>query len=336
MSDTYATRAALHEQFVDGYGAVRVLPLDARLDGPVIHGWVNADRAAFWGMRDLAEDQVIAIYAHMETLDTHHAHLLVKDGEPVALLQTYEPAADRVGACYPVEPGDIGVHLLMALSRTRRRASRLDHGTAERGGVVRPAGPGPRPRRGRPRRTQREGHRPLPPPGLHPGPGGRSAGGRPSRRPPPREACPTRLPRPGDGVPGQGGGTGRFGGRHGACLPVGPATRRWLRPAPPGDGPLTTSSGPTWLSPARPGGGQPCRVSRVSRNASAGHFRQASVTSTGSFLMPLTKLDRTRGASPASLMSVILGISSSNMMRISVRASRLPRHRCGLPLPKVM
>lgn len=114
MSDTYATRAALHEQFVDGYGAVRVLSLDARLDGPVIHGWVNADRAAFWGMRDLAEDQVIEIYAHMETLDTHHAHLLVKDGEPVALLQTYEPAADRVGACYPVEPGDIGVHLLMA------------------------------------------------------------------------------------------------------------------------------------------------------------------------------------------------------------------------------
>ncbi|MFF3889653.1 GNAT family N-acetyltransferase [Streptomyces sp. NPDC001914] len=114
MSDTYSTRAALHEQFVDGYGTVRVLPMDAELDGPVVHGWVNADRAAFWGMRGLAEAEVTAIYAHMEALDTHHAHLLVKDGEPVALLQTYEPAADRVGDCYAVEPGDIGVHLLMA------------------------------------------------------------------------------------------------------------------------------------------------------------------------------------------------------------------------------
>ncbi|MFE2296733.1 GNAT family N-acetyltransferase [Streptomyces sp. NPDC059445] len=114
MSDTYATRAALHEQIVDGYGTVRVLPMDAALDGPVVHDWVDSDRAAFWGMRGLARDQVTAIYAHMETLDTHRAYLLVKDGEPVALLQTYEPAADRVGECYPVEPGDIGVHLLLA------------------------------------------------------------------------------------------------------------------------------------------------------------------------------------------------------------------------------
>ncbi|MET7987781.1 MULTISPECIES: GNAT family N-acetyltransferase [unclassified Streptomyces] len=114
MSATYATRAALHEQFVDGYGTVRVLPVDAALDGPVVHAWVSADRAAFWGMSDLTEDQVTAAYAHLETLDTHHAYLLVKDGEPVALLQTYEPTADRVGECYPVEPGDIGVHLLLA------------------------------------------------------------------------------------------------------------------------------------------------------------------------------------------------------------------------------
>lgn len=62
---------------------------------------------------------------------------------------------------------------------------------------------------------------------------------------------------------------------------------------------------------------------------------QARVTSTGSFLMPLTKLERTRGTSPTRRMSARRGISSSNMMRISVRASRLPRHRCGLPLPKV-
>ncbi|MFD5813131.1 GNAT family N-acetyltransferase [Streptomyces sp. NPDC127038] len=114
MSRISATRAALYEQVVDGYGTVRVLPLDAALDGPVVHGWVNADRAAFWGMRDLTEDQVVAIYAHMGTLDTHHACLLVKDDEPVGLLQTYEPGADRVGDRYPVEPGDIGVHLLLA------------------------------------------------------------------------------------------------------------------------------------------------------------------------------------------------------------------------------
>ncbi|MFF4270686.1 GNAT family N-acetyltransferase [Streptomyces sp. NPDC001536] len=109
MSDTY-----VHEQEVDGFGTVRVRTLDAKGDAEVVHGWVSEERAAFWGMNGLTQDQVTEIYAHMDTLDTHHAYLLEKDGEPVGLLQTYEPEADRVSECYPVEPGDIGVHLLLA------------------------------------------------------------------------------------------------------------------------------------------------------------------------------------------------------------------------------
>ncbi|MEU6471740.1 GNAT family N-acetyltransferase [Streptomyces massasporeus] len=114
MSDPYASRTSVHEQVIDGFGTVRVLPLDPGADAAVIHQWVGEDRAVFWGMTDLTEDQVAGIYAHMATLDTHHAHLVVRDGEPVALLQTYEPEADRVSECYEVRPGDIGVHLLLA------------------------------------------------------------------------------------------------------------------------------------------------------------------------------------------------------------------------------
>lgn len=114
MSDPYASRTPVHEQELDGFGTVRVLPLDAAADAEVIHGWVSEERAAFWGMNGLTRDQVADIYAHMDTLDTHHAFLVVKDGEPVALFQTYEPEADRVSECYAVEPGDIGVHLLLA------------------------------------------------------------------------------------------------------------------------------------------------------------------------------------------------------------------------------
>ncbi|PWI16555.1 siderophore biosynthesis protein [Streptomyces sp. Act143] len=104
----------VYQQDVDGFGTVRIRALDAKADAGVVHGWVSAERAAFWGMNGLTRDQVADIYAHMDTLDTHHAYLLEKDGEPVGLLQTYEPEADRVGECYAVEPGDIGVHLLLA------------------------------------------------------------------------------------------------------------------------------------------------------------------------------------------------------------------------------
>jgi RimJ/RimL family protein N-acetyltransferase len=111
---SYADRAAVHEQEADGFGTVRILPLDAKADAAVVHGWVREPRAVFWGMNGLTEEQVREIYEGLEAFDTHHAYLAVRDGEPVGLLQTYEPEADRVGECYDVQPGDIGVHVLLA------------------------------------------------------------------------------------------------------------------------------------------------------------------------------------------------------------------------------
>ncbi|MFH8241634.1 GNAT family N-acetyltransferase [Streptomyces sp. G6] len=110
----YASRNPVHEQELRGFGTVRVLPLDPAADADAIHRWVSEERAAFWGMTGLTRDQVAGVYAHMDTLDTHHAFLVVKDDAPVALLQTYDPEADRVSECYAAEPGDIGVHLLLA------------------------------------------------------------------------------------------------------------------------------------------------------------------------------------------------------------------------------
>ncbi|MEU7302129.1 GNAT family N-acetyltransferase [Streptomyces sp. NPDC007206] len=105
---------APHEQHVDGFGTVRIRPLDPASDADVVHAWVSEERAVFWGMNGLTRTQVAEIYAHMAGLDTHHAHLVTKDGVPAALFQTYEPAADRVGECYDVLPGDLGVHVLLA------------------------------------------------------------------------------------------------------------------------------------------------------------------------------------------------------------------------------
>ncbi|MGW4565787.1 GNAT family N-acetyltransferase [Streptomyces sp. NPDC004561] len=107
-------RAGLHEQHVDGFGTVRIRPLEPAADADVVHAWVSGERASFWGMNGLTRNQVAEIYAHMAGLGTHHAHLVTKDGAPAALFQTYEPAADRVGECYDVRPGDLGVHVLLA------------------------------------------------------------------------------------------------------------------------------------------------------------------------------------------------------------------------------
>lgn len=113
-TETYAQdREAVHEQLLDGFGTVRVVPVDPHADLDVIHGWVTQERARFWGMNGLTREQVRKTYVHLDSLDTHHAFLAVKDGRPAALFQTYEPEADRVSECYDVRSGDIGVHLLI-------------------------------------------------------------------------------------------------------------------------------------------------------------------------------------------------------------------------------
>ncbi|MFJ2833131.1 GNAT family N-acetyltransferase [Streptomyces sp. NPDC087263] len=113
-TEPYAGRRdAVHEELVDGFGTIRILPVDPHADLDVIHGWVSEERAAFWGMNGLGREQVLEIYVHLDSLDTHHAFLAVKDGAPAALFQTYEPHADRVSECYDVQDGDIGIHLLI-------------------------------------------------------------------------------------------------------------------------------------------------------------------------------------------------------------------------------
>ncbi|GHH82981.1 GNAT family N-acetyltransferase [Streptomyces capitiformicae] len=88
----YGGRVAVHEEVIEGFGSVRILPLEPDADADVVHGWVREPRAEFWGMNGLTKEQVQEIYAHLATLDTHHAFLAVHEGEP----------------------GDIGVHVLLA------------------------------------------------------------------------------------------------------------------------------------------------------------------------------------------------------------------------------
>ncbi|WP_406263986.1 acetyltransferase [Streptomyces sp. NBC_00191] len=111
--DAARPRDAVFEKVVDGFGTVRIVPVDPAADAGLIHGWVTEERARYWGMTDHSREQVLEIYEYLDSLTTHHAYLVERDGEPVALFQTYEPDADPVGECYDVQPGDFGVHLLI-------------------------------------------------------------------------------------------------------------------------------------------------------------------------------------------------------------------------------
>ncbi|MFC7483871.1 GNAT family N-acetyltransferase [Luedemannella flava] len=102
------------EEQLPGLGRLTLTVLDPASDAGLVHGWVTQRRAAFWGMLDHSVDDVRETYEFVDGLPTHHAFLVRLDDRPIGLFQSYEPDADPVGERYPVKPGDVGMHLLMA------------------------------------------------------------------------------------------------------------------------------------------------------------------------------------------------------------------------------
>ncbi|MBT3160187.1 acetyltransferase [Streptomyces sp. CHA1] len=112
-SPDLSDRTPVHRHHVDGFGEVRLVPVDPDADLDLLYAWVTEERAKFWGMNGHTREEVHETYTFLDGLTTHHAFLAVLGGRPAALFQTYEPEADPLGECYDVQPGDHGVHLLI-------------------------------------------------------------------------------------------------------------------------------------------------------------------------------------------------------------------------------
>ncbi|WP_441246372.1 GNAT family N-acetyltransferase [Kitasatospora sp. McL0602] len=120
------TAAALFSTTVPGFGTVRIRALDPAGDAELLHGWVNEQRACFWGMIGHTREQIADVYAFVDSLTTHHAYLMLRDGRPAALFQTYQPEHDPLGEHYPVREGDLGIHLLIGPAGGAPRAGHTE------------------------------------------------------------------------------------------------------------------------------------------------------------------------------------------------------------------
>ncbi|GIE84359.1 GNAT family N-acetyltransferase [Actinoplanes regularis] len=109
-----AVMTAVFTQKLPGLGEFSLIPLDPVAHAEVVHSWVIQPRNRFWGMLDHTVEQVRDIYAFVDSLDSHHAYLMLIDEQPVGVFQTYQPEHDPVSECYEVEPGDFGVHLMFS------------------------------------------------------------------------------------------------------------------------------------------------------------------------------------------------------------------------------
>jgi RimJ/RimL family protein N-acetyltransferase len=87
-------------------------PVDPPKDAGLLHSWVTHPKAAFWMMQDATVRDVERAYAGIAADEHHHALLGLREGEPVFLMEKYDPAHRELVGLYEPRPGDIGMHFL--------------------------------------------------------------------------------------------------------------------------------------------------------------------------------------------------------------------------------
>ncbi|WP_435228009.1 GNAT family N-acetyltransferase [Streptomyces sp. Tue6028] len=95
-----------------------VRPLDLVEDAELLHRWVTHPKAAFWMMQEAKLPDVEREYMAIAAGEHHDAFLGLRDGEPVFLMERYDPAHVELVGLYEARPGDVGMHFLVAPTDT--------------------------------------------------------------------------------------------------------------------------------------------------------------------------------------------------------------------------
>ncbi|MFJ9059079.1 acetyltransferase [Streptomyces sp. NBC_00111] len=102
-------------------GTFTVRPLDPspgregrRSDAELVHAWVTHPRSAFWMMGDARLEDVEREYMAIAAHPHHDAFIGLHEGEPAFLMERYDPTEVELKGLYEAEPGDVGMHFLVA------------------------------------------------------------------------------------------------------------------------------------------------------------------------------------------------------------------------------
>ncbi|MGI5197825.1 GNAT family N-acetyltransferase [Streptomyces sp. CA-288835] len=99
-------------------GALSLRPLDPLTDAELLHSWVTHPKAAHWMMLDARLEDVEREYMRIAAHEHHDAFIGLHDGEPAFLMERYDPRYVELVGLYEPEPGDVGMHFLVAPTDT--------------------------------------------------------------------------------------------------------------------------------------------------------------------------------------------------------------------------
>ena len=97
---------------------VRFRPLDPPADAELIHPWVTHPKAAFWMMQGAKLQDVEREYMAIAANPHHDVFIGLVDDEPAVLMERYDPRHVELVGLYEPQPGDVGMHFLVAPTDT--------------------------------------------------------------------------------------------------------------------------------------------------------------------------------------------------------------------------
>ncbi|GAA2232387.1 hypothetical protein GCM10010413_33630 [Promicromonospora sukumoe] len=100
-------------------GEVTIEPVDPVRDAELVQRWLAHPASSYWQMADLHVDDVREYLAGIASRPNEDAWLGRVDGEPLFLTETYDPSLLLDGV-HDTQPGDLGMHLLVAPPATPR------------------------------------------------------------------------------------------------------------------------------------------------------------------------------------------------------------------------
>lgn len=129
MLQTNATRRAgrptLFSQYHREVGEISLTSLDPDEDSFILHDWFTKDYARFWNMGHYSQQDIASFYAKLNASGHASSFMGHFEGEPTFVVESYDPKHDQVGKHYDVQPGDWGMHFLVAPARTPIRGFTL-------------------------------------------------------------------------------------------------------------------------------------------------------------------------------------------------------------------
>jgi acetyl CoA:N6-hydroxylysine acetyl transferase len=116
-------RAAFEERDVRFGSVIWARPVEPGLDTGLVHHWMHQPHVEKWWEMAWPAERIRDYLQGQHDDPTRSAYVGFVDDDAVGYLEVYDPAHDVLGEHYPVQPGDVGAHVLIGEERYLGRYS---------------------------------------------------------------------------------------------------------------------------------------------------------------------------------------------------------------------